>query len=321
MKKKLKIAIVGAGICGLYLAWKLSCKGHQVSVFEKRKEIGKQACSGLFSRRILEFIPQASCLIQNKIDFILTHFPKNSVKIKFSEGFVDIEHRELDKMVAILAEKSGAKINLNYFISHNEIANLLKDFDRIIGCDGPQSFVRKYLGLDDPSLRLAIQGFVVKQSNDQEYTNIVETWARKRGFAWKIPKNGGYEYGIIAGLKQAQKFFKEFLSEHNLQIDEIRAGIVPQGFCVPKHSKITLCGDAAGLTKPWSGGGVVWGLIASEMLLKNFPDFLAYEKAMKRFFLPRIIFSKIATKSTYFFGFHLPWVLPKKVKIEGDFLV
>jgi len=33
-----RIAIVGAGIIGLYLAWKLKEQGHFVSVFEKRQQ-------------------------------------------------------------------------------------------------------------------------------------------------------------------------------------------------------------------------------------------------------------------------------------------
>ena len=55
----MKVAIVGAGINGLYLAWKLSGMGHEVSVFEKRNKIGKEVCSGLFSERILDFFPQS----------------------------------------------------------------------------------------------------------------------------------------------------------------------------------------------------------------------------------------------------------------------
>ena len=50
---KQNVAIIGGGICGLYLSWKLSRKGHLVTVFEKKKKIGNEICSGLFSERIL----------------------------------------------------------------------------------------------------------------------------------------------------------------------------------------------------------------------------------------------------------------------------
>ena len=96
---------------------------------------------------------------------------------------------------------------------------------------------------------------------------------------------------------------------------------MPQGLIIPKNPKVTLCGDAAGLTKPWSGGGVIWGLTAANLLLKNFPDFIKYQKEAKKFFLPKIILSKAAKKMVYFLGFNLPWFLPKNPKIESDFLV
>jgi len=62
----MKVAIIGAGINGLYLSWKLSEMGHQVTVFEKREKIGKEVCSGLISDRILEFIPESKDLIKNQ---------------------------------------------------------------------------------------------------------------------------------------------------------------------------------------------------------------------------------------------------------------
>ena len=90
---------------------------------------------------------------------------------------------------------------------------------------------------------------------------------------------------------------------------------------MPSNPSVTLCGESAGLTKSWSGGGVIWGLKSCELLLKHFPDFPAHQKAMKRFFVPEIIFSKFITKLIYFLGFNLPWVLPSEVNIEGDFML
>ena len=60
----MKVAIIGAGICGLYLALKLSESGSEVTVFEKKEKIGKEVCSGLVSERILDFIPESQKLIQ-----------------------------------------------------------------------------------------------------------------------------------------------------------------------------------------------------------------------------------------------------------------
>jgi len=307
-----KTAIVGGGICGLYLAWKLSLEGHKVTVFEKNEKIGKKVCSGLFSERILELIPESRKLIENEISSVLIHFPKRTVRINFSRKFLVMSHFGLDNLAAQLAQKAGAEIVLNHSVNV-----MPRGFENIIGCDGPNSFVRRNLGLKNPDYRLAIQGFI----NKQDSSDYVETWPVNNGFIWKIPRGRETEYGIISNSKEAKSLLEGFLKENNLQLKELQAGLVPQGFIVPFHPSITLCGDASGLTKPWSGGGVIWGLIAAQALLKNFPDFIEYRKELKRFFLPRIFFSRITTKAAYFLGFKAPWLLPKNFNIEGDFLI
>jgi len=307
----MKVAIIGAGINGLYLAWKLSKSGHKVTVFEKKEKIGKLACSGFFSERLFDFIPESRKLVQNKIDYTIIHFPKRTIKVVPRRKFFIISHAELDRLVCSLAEKEGAEIVLKY-----SVKSLPQGFDRVIGSDGYDSFVRKSLSLPNPNFRFTVQGFLGKEDR----LNFVETWATKEGFIWKIPRGKETEYGVIARPKAAKSIFNDFLKKNNLQLERELASVVPQGFIVPENSSATLCGDAAGLTKPWSGGGVIWGLMAATCLLKNFPDFIKYQKEVKSFFLPRIILSGVGTRVVYFLGFNFPWLVPKKVKIEGDFL-
>ncbi len=148
----MKVAIIGAGINGLYLAQRLAKRGEDVTVFEKREKVGKEVCSGLFSERILDFIPEAKNLIQSRVDKLLIHFPKKTIKIQFSRKFFLIDHSSLDNLVAIAAQKSGAKI-----VFQKEVSVLPEDFDRIIGCDGALSRVRKLLGGNNPDFYLGIQ--------------------------------------------------------------------------------------------------------------------------------------------------------------------
>ncbi len=305
------MAIVGAGICGLFLARKLSQNGHQVTVFEKKEKIGKKECSGLFSERILKFIPESRKLIQNKINSVLINFPGKRIRIRFSKDFLVMSHFELDNLMAGLAKRAGAKITLNHSIS-----SLPQGFDKIIGCDGPNSVVRKELGLPNLAHRLAVQGFVSKE----DYSDSVEAWPVKDGFLWKIPRGKETEYGIIADPEEAKEIFDKFLSKNQIKSEKLESALVSRGFSITASSSVTLCGEATGLTKPWSGGGVIWGLTAAEILLKNFPDFLKYKNALRRFFLPKIILSKAATEFFYFLGLKVPWILPGNLKIEADFL-
>lgn len=299
----MRVAIIGAGIAGLYLAWKLSEKGHQVVVFEKRDKIGKEACSGLFSERLLDFVPQSQTLVQNRIEFVLIHFPKKTVRVKFSKPFLLMNHAALDRLVAELAQNAGAEIRLSQNSTRTVLERL--GFDRIIGCDGANSIIRKSLGLEEPSYRLGVQWF----KSEENFSNYVEVWPTKNGFSWKIPRGKETEYGIIEKPSEIKIDFQD---------KKIKSALIPQGLIIPQHKTITLCGDAAGLTKPWSGGGVVWGLTAADLLLDSFPNFTQYHQQVKKYFCFKIAVLKILTKIVYFLGFKAYWLLPNNVTIEGD---
>ena len=198
----MRVGIVGAGIIGLYLARKLAQESHQVTVFEKRKEIGKKECSGLFSERILEYIPESKKLIQNKIDYSLIHFPKKTLKVGFQKKFFVISHFELDRLMGSLAEEAGAEIVLDHLVR-----SLPKDFDRVVGCDGPNSIIRRSLILPSPHFCLGIQGFVSRKDS----SDFFETWPTESGFIWKIPRGKEVEYGIMEELERAKSVLDEFL--------------------------------------------------------------------------------------------------------------
>jgi flavin-dependent dehydrogenase len=311
----MRVAIIGAGISGLYLSLKLA-KKHQVFLFEKKERIGGKPCSALYSERIFDFLPTSKDFIKNKIEFCILHFPKKKIKLKFKKKFFVFDRDSLEKHLFNLAKESRVRFEFKKRINFDLLEEMEKDFERIIGCDGANSQVRNFLKLKKPKFYLGIQGFV----KEKDFSNFTEIWPTKNGFLWRIPRGFETEYGIIEEGKKAMEIFKNFQKWKGLNFFKKNSAPIPQGFLLPENQKITLCGDAAGLTKPWSGGGVIWGLFLANILLKNFPDFLKYKKEAQDFFFSQILFSKLTKKLVYFLGFKFPYILFSKYQIDGDFL-
>lgn len=312
LKSSKKIAIVGAGVIGLYLAWKLSKAGHKVTVFEKNKKVGQKSCSGLISERIKNFVPFNGSIIENKINSCLIHFSGKDIKLRFKPVHFAINRQRLDKHLYNLAQDAGAKILLNHPIKEIPLG-----FDKVIGCDGSLSEVRELLSLPKPSFRLGLQVFLPIE----DFSNQVEIWPIKQGFFWKIPRGIQIEYGALGDPSSIKKYFKEFRKRQKINFSgiKLKVSLIPQGLIVPGTKNITLCGDAMGLTKPWSGGGVIWGLTAAEILLKYFPDFGRYHKEVKKFFGPKILKGKLTTNLIWFLGNNFSWLLPSEISRDNDF--
>jgi len=315
---KEKVAIIGAGIIGLYLAWRLRQKGYSVVVFEKKSNMGGKPCTALISERIKEYLPISDRIYQKRVESVLVHFPKKDIRVKVSPAYLVFKRKVLDNFVYNLAKQAGAEIIFN-----KEIREIPQGFTKVIGCDGALSQIRQLLSLPAPVCRLGIQYFINKADGSGE---SIEVWPQKFacsskfGFAWKVLKKGKIEYGIIGPDKEAKKRFDAFLNKARVDLEEgnFRAAMIPQGLRLPKSDNITLLGDSAGMTKPTTGGGIIWGFKAGDILADCFPDFGKYRRKAKRFFLPKILKSKIAVSASYFLGRYLPFLLPKTISIDPD---
>ena len=326
----MRIGIVGCSINGAYLAHKLAQKGHKVTVFESKKKIGGKACSGLVSERIWDFIPRNKAIIENEIRFVDVCFPKKRIEIRFRPKMLVLNRNKLDKYMASLAEKAGAKIRLGHrtvrmislkksrpqLVVETGGKTIVQEFDRIIGCDGANSKVRAQLGTNAPSFRLGM--YTIMRKGKGQKKDRVKVIPTKYGFKWKIPQKRSMEVGAIEKAKTAKKAFRQIARTKKKK--KIFSAIIPEGLVTSNNKHFALCGDAAGLTKPWSGGGIIWGMTAAQMFIDTKCSVPKYNRKLRKYFGPKFVISRVARKLVIFAGNRMPWLLPKKVVMDSDWL-
>ena len=320
--KILKVAVVGGGVMGLYISWKLAEMGHEVSLFDRKKEdtIGKKCCSALVSERIKQFIPITEECIENIISACVINFPKGKVKLNFKPKHLALNRERLINVLLDLNKEAGTRIILG-----QEIRKVPQGFDRIIGCDGAFSIIRRSLNLPDPEIKNGAQAYSLAISN----SHITETFTAPDifGFCWRIPKGNKIEYGALGNQTEVKRKIDKILEIKGVERDSLSAAVVPcpkfplfdAGLIFPKEKNITLCGDAMGLTKPWSGGGIIWGLYAANILVKTFPDFKKYKKETVKFFWFKILKGQISNYLVQTIGKRLTNLIPKEMTYDNDF--
>ncbi|MCK5062546.1 MAG: NAD(P)/FAD-dependent oxidoreductase, partial [Candidatus Aenigmarchaeota archaeon] len=278
------ILIIGAGPAGTYLAEKLASKGIDTTIIEKKKEIGKHACSGLVSTRINNFVKIDSSLVENKIKGSTFHSKNTSFTIKREDTQAYVLNRpEFDRFMAKTAESAGAKIltgtTFESYHTKDGLAYTKTDKETIqskiiVGCDGAGSTVRKASGLDTGK-KQQVNG-IIGYTDKKDPSDLVELFYGKDTapgfFAWKIPRGNRTEYGL-ASDRDHIIHFNRFIAEHSIKIDKTYTHPICFGILDKTAAdNILLLGDAALQVKPFSGGGIIYSFlcadIASEVIIK-----------------------------------------------------
>lgn len=296
----------------MYVALKLKEKNLDVFLYDKKNQdnIGLKPCSTLVSERIRDFIDFSDDSIENVINVCKINFPRKTIDLHFNPKHLVLDRNKLIKEQLELLKQKGVKIFLD-----SNINKIPDDFDYVIGCDGPNSIIRKKLGLKNPEMKIGMQVFV-NQKDKSHYTDVFPI---SSGFIWKIPRGETVEYGILSKSTKAKELFLDFLNKNKIKEKEMIAAPVPFSFVFSKDKRVALCGDSMGLTKPWSGGGIIWSLYAAKFLVETFSNFNDYERKTKQFFRFKIIKGVVANKLVNFIGFNFPFLMPSKINYDNDF--
>ena len=310
------VIVVGGGPVGLYAAGLCRKMGYDTLVIEEDSEIGKPLrCSGLISRNIEKFFPDIKKwgVIENTVDSAVIHSRKSELVLKRPRAAYVINRSLFDKKIAKVA---GCKIMLNCRVTgikiKSDCAEISTDKGIVNGrmalvCDGPNSLFG--------GKRMVVKGLIAITKNESRASNVDLYFNKKLlhdGFFWRIPRYRTTEYGVWGSevkFSDIERFF-------GIKKYEKFAGMIPIGPAKKTYGeRLLLVGSSAGQVKPWSGGGVIYGLTCAEIAAKTvekafrFDDFSAsllseYENTWKKALAKQIkiglVFRKFLEHSTDF---------------------
>jgi len=277
--------VVGAGPAGSRFARRAAESGHDVVVFEQG-EVGKPlACSGHVSTDIWEFTPDGARerLLQNEVYGARFHTggPDSEAYRFHKETVVSnvIDRVGLDRALADAARDAGAEVREGHTVvgveeDRDGVTVEVRGPDgmethrgrMVAGCDGPTSRVRRELGLPEPDELLhGVLGFA-GEPDGGDFVDVHLTVPRF--FAWRIPRgDAGVEYGlgVAADSADARERFEAFTEAYGVGTGRRCSGLIPVG--PPRRvtgRRSFLVGDAAAQTKPFTGGGIRYGMTAAD---------------------------------------------------------
>ncbi|MEF8843206.1 MAG: geranylgeranyl reductase family protein [Haloarculaceae archaeon] len=281
--------VVGAGPAGSRFARSAARRDRDTLVLEQG-EIGRPlACSGHVSLDVWEYVPEGARdrLLQNEIYGARFHLdgPGSRAYPFYKETPVSnaIDRVELDRTLARAAADDGADVRDGHTVTDvEERADRVEVTARgpdgterfearmVVGADGPRSRVREAVGLPDPDEFLhGVLGF----DPDPDDEDFVDVHLTVPGFfAWRIPRgDGGVEYGLaVRPGDDAPGRFEDLCAGYDASIDERCSGLIPIGPASETTGRRSLLvGDAAGQTKPFTGGGILYGMRAADVAARE----------------------------------------------------
>jgi len=254
------VIIVGAGVAGATLAGKLK----KSSVLILEKESGHKTDSGIVSTRYLKLVGRRS-LIEEKIREMTFISPSGNTFTMTSERpfAYRLKRKAFSKHIRSKAKKK---------ISHEEAVSV--DFHSggavvrtnddaytcsvVVGCDGANSLVRRHAGIQAPKICYGL----ISENSMPELAGSFHVHLNKYFspdfFAWMLSK----EYGMMTAIRP-REYFDFFSNKMGLQQKDVSGAAIPIGFTKSYGDNCMLLGDAAGQTKPLTGGGIIFSMLCA----------------------------------------------------------
>jgi geranylgeranyl reductase family protein len=282
------VVIVGGGPAGLYTGLQLARAGCRVELFEEHAQIGQPVhCTGVLAQDAFGEFDLPSDSVLNHLTTVRFVAPSGTT-VEYATPSVEavvIDRGRFDRELADQATRAGLRITRGRVTAvqarHDGVQVAAGDVTAraracVLACGAGYALHRR-LGLGMPRLMLhTAQAEVAAARLHPVEVHFGEATA-PGGFAWAVPVERAHGSYVRVGVMcdgQAALRFRHLLARLSQRwgIDSADAGRVPRQKILPLAplrrtygDRLLAVGDAAGIVKPTTGGGIYYSLLTARL--------------------------------------------------------
>jgi len=302
----LDVAIAGAGPAGLYAAYRLAAQGFSVQVFEEHQVPGFPVhCTGVFAADAFDAFDLPREAVLNQLRTARFHGPAGG-SIEYTTPTVEavvVDRCVFDRRLAEQAQAAGARVECGQRVLDVQIApesarltlangTIVEARAAVLAC-GANYAVQRRLGLGLPSMHLQSAQLEVPATHTGDVEVHFGSEVAPKGFAWVVPvlrPSGTYARIGLMCEEGARECFERFfarvaprwgLSRHaaDNSVLEPRLKMLPLAPIERSyHDRLLAVGDAAGLVKATTGGGIYYSVVSASIAADVLADRLAQNR-------------------------------------------
>jgi geranylgeranyl reductase family protein len=283
------IVVIGGGPGGLFAAHHLAARGRRVHLVEEHPVVGAPVhCTGVLARdAFAEFgLARDACLNDVRTARFIS---PSGLTVSHSTATVEavvIDRAMFDRLLADRAQSAGVTIEQGRraidIVSDADSATVKFDSGRpvraravVLAC-GARYAMQRRLGLGFPRAHLQSAQAELPCATPGDVEVHFGSAVAPGGFGWAVPVRRASGWSVRVGVMashDAPTFFREMVgrvaSRWSIAIDDMPAPRRRMLPLAPIHrtyaDRLLVVGDAAGLVKATTGGGIYYSLLSGSI--------------------------------------------------------